>query len=311
MSKGLIFISIFIVTTGILLGYLSTPGLSFYRMFEAKDKLLISTLGPRVITVGGSNVIFGQDSERLSLLLGKAVIDDGLAAPFGMRVTLNNLAPYVHSGDIVVISPEYLNFFDDGLEGDNYYLALLLDAFPKAVGSFELPQYIRLPDIYIMMVRGKFQALFTNSSKTPQAEFNRFGDQIIPPGTVNSPNIPSDSFISDNQVFNPAAVGVFNRFARQVKAKGAMVVMVYPSARMTNCWTTENSFKQLDTTLRNHLEFPILDHPFDSCFADNLFFNTYYHLDNDGRELRTQQLAELLIDQGVVKVGLGIISPGK
>jgi len=306
MIKGLVFILLVLITSTALLMLLPPPKLTFSRMFPSKNNLLESVIGPRVIVVGGSNVAWGQDSGKLAGLLNKAVINDGLISPFGMRVILNILIPYVHSGDIVVISPEYNHFFSNDLEGDDASLAALIDIYPQALQSFNTPQLFRLPDIYISMVGGKFQGLI--NYLLPNADewkFNRFGDAIYPPGSANTndTSLYYYAFISKGQVYNPNVVDVFNRFASQARAKGATVVMVYPPARMNNCiLTTQALFTNLDTYLRNHLEFPILDHPLDSCFADEYFYNSEYHLSSDGRQLRTLQLAKLLINQGIVKV---------
>jgi hypothetical protein len=297
--KGSIFIFLVLALSAALLITLPAHDLTF---IPAKIKLLEATPGARVIIVGGSNVLFGQDSERLSSMLKMPVINDGLIFPLGMRVILNSLDPFIHSGDIVVISPEYGSSLVD-LEGNGEFLAQLLNIYPQAIQSFEVPQYIQLPDIYIMMVRFKFQYLFNYDYSPSHEELNRYGDVIIPAGKPVPPDLPNTPIANADQSYYKACAEAFNRFARQAKAKGATVVMVYPATRMVNCLATQAQLEQLDAYLRNHLEFPILNQPFNSCYADKYIYDSYYHLNMEGRSLRTTQLAELLINQGIVKVG--------
>jgi hypothetical protein len=308
LIKGSIFIGLVVVISTALL--LLLPNYE-YSFIPIKNKLLQSTPGSRVIVVGGSNVLYGQDSEQLAVLLQRPVINDGLIAPLGLRVILNSLAPLVHPGDVIVISPEYENFYT-GLEGDNNYLARLLLVEPQAVDAFEAPQLVQLPDIYIKMVRAKFQGVVNYFFSPSKVEVNRFGDAIIPPGELSLPKISDSSLvIAGGQSYDPATIDVLNRFARQAKAKGATVVLVYPVARMTNYVATPINFEQFDRYLRDHLEFPVLDRPIDSCFADEYFYNSLYHLNIQGRQLHTRQLAEFLVSQGIVEINSEEIKPSK
>jgi len=296
--KGSIFIFLVMITTAAILVLLPAQDLTF---IPDKIKLLESTPGPRVIVIGGSNVLFGQDSEQLSGKVKMPVINDGLIFPLGMRVILNSLVPFIHSGDIVVISPEYgLSLVD--LEGNGEFLAQLLNIYPQAIQSFELPQYIQLPDIYIMMVRFKLQYLFNYDLSPSREDLNRYGDVIIPPGKLAQLVLPDLPIVNADQSYHQATAEAFNRFARRAEAKGATVVMVYPATRMVNCLPAKDQLDQLDNYFRDHLEFPVLNHPFDSCYAEKYIYDSYYHLNMEGRSLRTLQLAELLIDQDIVKV---------
>ena len=47
---------------------------------------------------------------------------DGLHAGLGMQLVLNDLTPFIHPGDLLVLAPEYSSFFNDSLEGDDLTL---------------------------------------------------------------------------------------------------------------------------------------------------------------------------------------------
>ena len=118
---------------------------------------------------------------------------------------------------------------------------------------------------------------------------------ILPAERTALPDISNDAVIQQDSIYNLAAIDVINRFAAQAMAKGATVLFVYPAVRMTNCLATGARLEQFDTYLRSHLEFPVLSHPRDSCLADEYFYDSQFHLNMDGRRLRTLQLAQWLI----------------
>lgn len=304
--KGLAFI-ILIVTTFVGIHFLlPAEQNSYLAALIDKHTLLESTPGARVIMAGGSNIAFGLDSERLACLINKPVINDGLHGELGIRFILNDLTPFLHSGDLVILIPEYTHFYSDYLEGDSLTLSQLLDIFPQAVQSLEISQFYRILGSYIPILRSKIVRWISPSIEEDpiynRSGFNHYGDVISHLGKPSNPNITSATYIREKASLNLNAIIVFNRFARQAKSKGAMVYLVYPASRNTNCLATGSRFENLDNYLRSQLDFPILSHPGDSCIDDDFFFNTAYHLNAAGRQLRTSELANLLVNQGVIKV---------
>jgi hypothetical protein len=311
LFKGWVFAFFIVASSTILLVFLPANPSSYLSAILDKHELLKLTPGHRVIMVGGSNIAFSLDSERLISLLDKPVINDGLHAGLGMRFILNDLVPFLHSGDAVVLSPEYSTFFNDALEGNDLTMALLLEVYPQAVQSFEAPQYVRLLDFYITMLRARVLRLaniliYTSEIKDPiynRAAFNRYGDVIAHIGKQSVLKIENSAYISASTSYNMTVIDVFNRFARQASVKDAKVFLVFPASRKTNCIATKSRFEQLENYLRKHLDFPVLSHPLDSCLDDVFFFDSRYHLNKEGRQLRTLQLAELLINNGLGNVG--------
>jgi len=72
-----------------------------------KDELLGSTLGPRFLFVGGSNLAFGLDSTMVEEAAGLPVVNCGLHANLGLQFMLNRARIHLTEGDIVVLCPEY------------------------------------------------------------------------------------------------------------------------------------------------------------------------------------------------------------
>ena len=83
----------------------------YLQAYNLKCKLLEETESPRVIFVGGSNLAFGLDSQRIKDSLDINVVNYGLHAGIGLKFMLDDVATYVQEGDILVIAPEYGHFY--------------------------------------------------------------------------------------------------------------------------------------------------------------------------------------------------------
>jgi hypothetical protein len=109
------FVAVLIFAT-LLVGVMCLPPrparTSYLASAIDKVKMLKTVPGPRLILIGGSNLAFGIDSAYLQNRLQMPVINMGVHIAFGLRYMLNQARPYLRSGDIVVIVPEYEHFKD-------------------------------------------------------------------------------------------------------------------------------------------------------------------------------------------------------
>jgi len=82
----------------------------------------------------------------------------------------------------------------------------------------------------------------------------------------------------------------FHQFAR---LKGAQVYFEAPASRRVNCKNTgEASMANFFKTLHEKSTIPLLTPLEDVCLPDKYFFDTAYHLNAEGRRLRTERLIE-------------------
>lgn len=72
-----------------------------------KHKLLETAPSPRIIFIGGSNIIYGLDSRMVENELNYACIDMSLNAGVGLQFMLNEVKYDIKAGDILVIMPEF------------------------------------------------------------------------------------------------------------------------------------------------------------------------------------------------------------
>ena len=109
-----------------------------------KQKSLRSCPSPKIILVGGSSLAFGLDSEMIESRVRRPVLNMGLHAGFGLKFMIEEVKPYVDSGDVVLLVPEYEHFWNSTMYGGSD-LWTVLWAWPEGFKYMNSPgQYIAL-----------------------------------------------------------------------------------------------------------------------------------------------------------------------
>ena len=127
-----------VVGSGILISLYDTRASdnNYLAAVLEKDRLIRTTPSPKIILVGGSNLAFGIDSRMMEDSLHVNVVNMGLYAKLGLRYMLAQVKPYIRRGDIVLIVPEYDQFYGNYSEGDNTLNTALLYAPPDRIPDF-------------------------------------------------------------------------------------------------------------------------------------------------------------------------------
>ena len=102
----LLLFSPFAVASGVYFGADSVYSNTFYGELNEKYDALYSAEGEKIVLIGGSSVAFGYNSETLSELFDRPVINFGLYAELGTKLMLDLAEDAIHEGDIVLLAPE-------------------------------------------------------------------------------------------------------------------------------------------------------------------------------------------------------------
>jgi hypothetical protein len=268
-------------------------------------ELLKNTPSPRIILIGGSNVSFGLDAELMQRSLGIPVINDGLHAGLGI-VPLRELREYIRQGDIIIISLEYSMFASQSImEGDLTFLSDWIEYSPQRIRFLANP-WKQAPALYATMLQRKVNRqvntyLFGGSLDEVRnvfigTKYNSNGDFI---GHLNEasmvrrkvPSVPYPVGTVQNEIF--VFLEQFHQFARE---KGAEVYFEAPASRKTNCENTgEAPMANFFATFEERSSIPVLTPLDEVCLPDKYFFDTAYHLNAEGRQVRTERLIETWI----------------
>lgn len=270
-----------------------------------QTKLLEDTSGSRVVLVGGSNVAFGIDAQLMQEALGLPVINDGLHVGLGV-VPLRQVQEYIHSGDIIIISLEYSVFSSKSvMDGNPAFLADWIEYSPRRIKYLSNP-VTETPLLYGVMLQRKVNRelsyyLLGGSLDEMRGIFNgaRFdanGDFI---GHLKEDSLAQKKIPLTPYPVSPVQDDIFvflESFSKIAREKGAEVFFEAPSSRQSNCSATgEAAMANFFTTFKERSSITILTPLEEVCMADEYFFDTIYHLNSRGREIKTERLIKNLL----------------
>jgi hypothetical protein len=275
-----------------------------------KDRLIRSTPSPKIILVGGSNLAFGIDSRMLRDSLKVNVVNMGLYAKLGLRYMLAQVKPYIRAGDVVVIVPEYDQFYGKFSEGDNTLNTALLYAPPDRIGDFVKSYSVvdvvlrpRVENVRRAFLQATADAFGKKNEYFPpdtnpvynRRSFNQYGDMMshlgrksMKPEAIYAGDLPPAS------EFSREAVEELNDIADAARSRRARVYFLFPSYMDRAYNNNASAIAGLQSRLEREMRIPILGAPKDFVYPSNWFFDTRYHLNDLGRGPRTANMVEIL-----------------
>ncbi len=300
---------VILVNAGTLLLYRSRNLSGYAASIVEKQQMLESSSPPRIILVGGSNVAFGFNSATIQQRTGLSVINMGLYVQLGLPYLLAEIKPFVGPGDIVVLSPEYGDLLTPNPYEKYSYLQTLI-LFPRSIQFY--PSFITLmtipeclPAVHTQAIQTLIDDLIHKGCVYCEPEeddyirygFNSFGDYID--HLTKKPSFTRSEFEITITSFSPQTanmVKAMNAFAAFAETKGASVYLSYPSLMIPDYSKSERAFSLLHRYLSNNLQFKILDTPQSQVYESSDMYDSFYHLNAKGRELRTQKILDSLCD---------------
>jgi len=279
---------------------------SLYYSIIDKHELLRKSQSPKLIFIGASNISFGLDSEKISKAFNMDVINMGIHAGFGIKYIANDIKDYISSRDIIIIVPEYDYFYknkNDIANGRQELLYLMFDIYPEGRKHIQQDQWLHLlgyipkyaTDKLSFFLRYQHRSSSVNINNNrplvgiyDRAAFNKYGDAVAHWGLPNEKFSPYDK--SKDEI-NHDIIQFLNQYNDEVADKGARLYFIYPCFQAESFENKSHSIKLLENEL-NQLNFPILSTPERYKFPDDYFFNTPYHLNKNGVDVRTRMIIE-------------------
>lgn len=258
---------------------------------------------PKIIFAGGSHLAFGLDSEMVEKELSVPVVNLGINAGLGLSFMLEEVKHVMNENDIIIISFAYLQPNDEILElkimaGDYYKEA-------RKFYSLSMYQYLKL---YFSNTRKKYidliDNLFKGRSNTTKAledskevnvysrsSFNKYGDMVA------HLNLKPKENLADKEVFNYQyweEIKSINEFAKYVQKRNAKVYFMYPNMTVGEYNKNQKVIERLSSDIEKNMKVEKLNTPTSFVYPENLFFDTVYHLNKDGRAINTKKIIELM-----------------
>jgi hypothetical protein len=265
-----------------------------------KERTLHKIEYPKIILVGGSNLAFGVNTQRLIDSLNYPVFNNGTHGGLGLSFIINETKPFIKKNDIVVLCLEYY------LKEGNYNLIEhLVDISPSCARFYQPVDKIqalkdktdgikenwtkKLEHVQSIILNDK---TISDNSIYKRSNFNVLGDFI---GHLN---LPSRTELKDKTIYSQEDysfyINLLNDFYFFAKNKGARVYFTYPPFPATEYRKSKSGLKFLQLQFKDKLKIPTLTTPENFIFKDEDFFDTVYHLNKEGREKRTDKLIKVL-----------------
>lgn len=261
---------------------------NYLQGYNLKCELLEKTKSPRIIFVGGSNLAFGLDSQRIRDSLHMNVINCGLHAGVGLKFMIDDISTYVQEGDIIVIAPEYNHFYESSQD-------VVTLTFLQAVSHWQKIHLLDFDQILKILhgVPSVVNYVYPSSSATgvySYSSFNEYGDVT---GHWKLEGI-CDSIKSPNPFKHTFDKKLGRYFIKKVMEmeKKSTVIIIPPVCRETAYMVMQGNAQEISNFLsqNNH---PFNVSPIRHVLPDKFAYDTDYHMNYEG----VKRFTSLVIDE--------------
>jgi hypothetical protein len=298
LKKFFVFCSILLVVSSIATLLPATPKTSKSLLFALKDKdqLLNQTKKNRIIFIGGSNLSFGLNSQLLKDSLQLNPINTAIHAGIGLKFMINHYKSFIDSNDIIVLVPEYTQYFDNTANGGEALFRLIFDVNLSEISQLDYTQIKRIVQFFPKFVISKFnpsEYFVENNNELriyDRSSFNEFGDAVAHWG--DSVKTFETENLNDSKLNNDVFL-MIKEFSNYVKFKNARLFVSFP------CYDLYSFIKnssEINLIYKNLLktEVSLLGGPEQFSFARQYNYNSPYHLTFLGANKRTTLMIKLI-----------------
>ncbi len=254
---------------------------------------------PRVLLFGGSGVHYSVDAIAVEQEAGVPSVNFGLHAGLGLNPILQVALDTMRAGDIVVLIPEY------GILADTAGGGWLSGMFGAAIGrpghggrgAMDTSKEVFRAGVVNQMSLGKgvFVTLFGAAGRGRPVVDARGSTAIFLDG-VAAPSVV-------NGQVSPLSIRTLDAFARESRSRGAQLLIAMPWYLIApDDGASVESARNYVAALRNVA--PVLcDDEMNLKTDRSLFSDTFYHLNERSRRMRSVELARQ------IQAALGRLGP--
>ena len=293
------------------------PGLDdpmCFGLLRNKHQILAQAPSPKVIFVGGSNLLFGLNGPKIAAGLHRPVVNMGLCLMFPLAYLFAEIKDDVHAGDLVVLSPEYADFSAE--YATNVAVADILDIYPPAIYWILRSNCLNQSQLQTLFghVRAigldkldfavhHFRQIVQNRCRWTHGKYNP-GLDVLNKDNIDqcgdltwhlhqkNDNTPSPVPFVVSSHLGASEAKTINDFGDFCSARGARFIMIPPSVSTAQLQTQRLKVDSIVTECKQRLKVPFVASPERYAFPVRMIFNQQYHLNKTGRELRAKRMIE-------------------
>lgn len=282
-----------------------------YHTFLKKDQIAQSFTSNKVVIAGGSSTLFGFRCKDLQTHFGIPFVNYGTNAQFGWDYILYRVKETLKAGDTIILVPElHLLSFHKNQMPDLYRVNYLF-AFDRKFWKENTTFYEKIQGIIQISPFALAKSAFLNILRPHQAE-QSLSDPYYDPLIYNSNTLNENGDETNNKgiifkenslAFSPPPVleetdsfRLIKEFKTWCDNHNITLMITFPNIldHPDLHSTKHENYYEWMLSYYKKLDMPILGRPQDFFYQPELIYDTFYHLNQEGMTIRTQQMIELL-----------------
>lgn len=286
------------------------PRNAFLSLSGAKHARLEQMPRPRIILSGGSNLLMGMDTGKLEdAFPDYHAVNMSLTIVLKPQFTLRDIEKDIQKNDVVVISFEYESLMGGKYFGQSsgVYLLETLERHPSSISALDWPQWKAIVSGSALeyagivnrespiRLRNFRQSARTESELYLQSHFNLYGDAIFQLHETPKPDRSFGTLKDELDLIGiMETVDLLNQFVATCKLKEARCFLSFPPYPQSEYGKHQKLLDGIYEAIKDKTSMPILGTPKEMLFPDSMFWDTQYHLLQQGPQERTERLIQLL-----------------
>lgn len=248
----------------------------------------------KIVIITGSNGSFGINSRMIHKSFNMPVVNTSIHGGMGIRMQFELYKDLLRKGDVVIFCPEYGGGFDKGrLYGETTLLRVLSTYMPSAYKKISFPQWLHLHKYFGLRYWDYLCADF-NATDGPYSAnaVNEYGDIECERTQVES--IKNENFNGPATIkgeVDNAVLDYFKYIHDFAKAKDIKLVFLPPTFIEGGYKMNSKQIDSIAYTLKANGT-PWQAEPSRYAFPNSLYYDTYYHMTQEGANIRTEVLIE-------------------
>lgn len=242
----------------------------------------------KIVIIAGSNGAFGINSKILADSLDLPVVNTSTHASIGVRMQFEMYKDFLKEGDIVVFCPEYYSG-KDRLYGGAQLFSILTTHLPCAYSKISLPQWVYLIKyigVHYRVAMGDHRNCPAFEGEYSAQSINQYGDIDYP--RQHQPNL-SPYHLKGSM--DRSTVKYYQYIHSYAKERGLHLIYLPPTMCESGYLYQKSQLDSLELFMTEH-GIPYFASPKQYSFSDTLYFDTPYHMTQQGATVRTFKLLD-------------------
>lgn len=279
-----------------------------------KHKRLAEYDSRKIVLVGGSNLAFGIDSTMIQHATSCPVVNMGMNGYLGVRYMLEEIKTEIKPRDVVILAFEWDNFYKS-VEGTSSDLLAIVKVNPVAFTFLSPRQKLDVITTIPLVAQAKAKRLIkesflsiTSSVTGRNSKPHGGEDQLIemiesvegftPDGDLVShlgvkwPYAREDGIIPKGRPIESQMIDLMRDFTTEMAKRDIAVMVSYTPVIREFYDRHQNELSGAHKIINTTPPLIAPSPPSAFVYDEPYFFDTVYHLNAEGRRLRTQKLID-------------------